>query len=112
MIRHFREWLTARRRHEQQATMSVRIWEKRRYNAYGSRISWLDVERRRLSGHTTPHPSVGDELRAEMESGRVARFRFVAVEPCGDPRDMWFATVADIGYVDQMLAATEERFSA
>lgn len=71
----------------------------RDHQAWGNRMSWFDWDQRRLSGHTTPHPSVGDELLVDMQSGKVARFEFAKVEPCYNPHDMWFATLKDVGYL-------------
>lgn len=68
---------------------------------WGNRMSWTDWETRRVNGHTTPRPRIGDELRCTLKSGGIGRFRVVDVDLCADPSDMWFATVADIGYVDK-----------
>lgn len=78
-----------------------KVWNMQKHQGWGNRIGFLDWKSRRVSGHTTPHPNEGDELRAEMQSGEIARFRFGKIEPCGDPPDMWFATVTDIGYLSQ-----------
>lgn len=45
-------------------------------------------------------PKVGDEFRSKMESGKVARFKIIKVDRCGDPQDMFFCNVEDVGYVD------------
>ena len=65
---------------------------------WGNRIEWFNWETRKVVGWKTPKPQVGDLLHALMESGKVGEFEFTTVEPCGDPQDMFFATVKDIGY--------------
>lgn len=72
------------------------------HNTWGDRLGFLDWETRRVVGWITPIPKVGDELRGEMKSGGVGRFRVTKVEPCGDPSDMFFADVEDIGYVEEV----------
>ena len=67
---------------------------------WGNHIMWMDWEKRRLTGWTNPHPCVGDELRVPMQSGQIGRFKFLTVEAPGDPSDMWFSTVEDVGYAD------------
>jgi hypothetical protein len=76
------------------------VFDMRERKTWGNRISWDDFDKRRLNGHTTPRPRLGDEIRSAMQSGGVGRFRVVDVDYCADPHDMWFATVEDIGYVD------------
>lgn len=76
------------------------VWDMRQHQTWGDHIQWTSWERRRVNGWTEPLPEKGDELIAEMASGRLGRFRFAKVEPCGDPSDMWFATVEDMGYVE------------
>ena len=65
---------------------------------WGNAINWMDWEQRRIVGWKTPKPQIGDILHAQMQSGQVAEFEFVSVEPCRNPQDMFFATVKDIGY--------------
>jgi len=77
---------------------------------WGNAINWQDWERRRVVGWKQRHPKMGDRLDAEMQSGRVAVFRFTNVEPCLDPRDMFFASVEDMGYADDFpLPPVEKR---
>ena len=82
-----------------------KVWDMRARNGWGDSIGWMNWETRRLHGHTTPLPKEGDELLAEMQSGKTGRFRFAKVEPCYDPSDMWFATVEDMGYADDANGA-------
>lgn len=53
----------------------------------------------RVTGWMTPIPEVGDELRCPMQSGKTGRFKITKVDECGDPPDMFFATVEAIGYL-------------
>jgi len=41
----------------------------------------------------------GDAFAHDMSSGRVAVFRLVNVENCGDPRDQFFADAEPLGYL-------------
>lgn len=75
------------------------VWDMRKHKGWGNSIQFNDWEKRRLVGWTSPIPKKGDELIAEMFSGKLGKFLFVKVEPCIDPSDMWFATVKDLGYV-------------
>lgn len=75
-----------------------KVWNGEDHKSWGNSISFFNWNTRQLVGHTTPHPSVGDELLMLMQSGKTARFKFVTVKPCVDPSDMWFATVKDMYY--------------
>jgi hypothetical protein len=67
---------------------------------WGNAINWNDVEGRRVVGWKFNPPEVGDELRSQMQSGKIGRFVFVNIDRPGDPPDMFFADVALIGYTD------------
>ena len=71
-----------------------RIWECDGYSAF-----FMNYDTRRVSGWASRQPKVGDKLRCSMQSGKVAEFEFTEVEGCLDPRDQYFATVKDLGYV-------------
>ncbi len=81
--------------------MKNKVWVMSEHNGWGDNITWLNWNKRRLCGHTTPHPSVGDELLCPFISGKVGRFKFKTVTPCCDPRDMWFADAEDVGFVEE-----------
>lgn len=51
-----------------------------------------------IHGHKNPIPRIGDILRVPCESGKTMRCKFVAVRPCGDPADMFFADIEAIEY--------------
>jgi len=55
-----------------------------------------------VSGHLTPIPRVGDEVIISMASGKAAVFVFTEVEPCRDPKDMYFGKVVGIGYLEDV----------
>ena len=62
---------------------------------------WKDKSTiQKVSGHEMRRPRVGDELLADMQSGKTARFTFTDVEYMLDPDDMFFATVTFVGYVE------------
>lgn len=69
---------------------------------WGSKISWVDYDRGKVSGHKRNRPNEGDFLECEMQSGRTGVFRFTDVEHCSDPNDMFFGTVEAIGYKDEL----------
>lgn len=65
---------------------------------WGDAINWMDTKSRRVVGWKTPKPQKGDFLKSPMKSGKVGIFKFGAIEHCGDPHDMFFANVKDVGY--------------
>lgn len=77
------------------------VYEADRHNGWGNSIQWSDYDKRRVVGWLQRRPKVGDEIRFKMESGKTARYAVVIVEYMGDPNDMFFADVMDIGYVDE-----------
>lgn len=73
---------------------------------WGDAIDWTDPSqfdvtplspdaRYRCVGWKRCIPKVGQTASAEFMKSRLV-FEFVEVEPCGDPRDMFFATVKPI----------------
>lgn len=76
---------------------------------WGSHVSWNGTDRmadglRRVYGHGGQAPQVGDLLVTPLGSPRTGRtgvFRFVNVELCDNPRDMWVGSVADVRIDDQ-----------
>jgi hypothetical protein len=69
---------------------------------WGNAIHFMDFDKRRVTGHSPKIPKVGDFLDYKMRSGRTHRFKFESVDQQRDPPDMFFATVSDIGYVDEL----------
>ena len=85
----------------------VKIWNMWEYKAWGYAISWFNYDAKRITGHL-PYDLLGfkmikvdDELRAKMQSGKIARFRIIEVERCQDPPDMFFADVKYIKYLEE-----------
>lgn len=98
------------------------VWNMWEHTQWSDSIQWFDFEIRRITGHFkncwTDMPSfyladrafkmnmpykleIGDELKAMMLSGRIARFKIIELEYCCDPTDMFFGTVKDVAYVDE-----------
>lgn len=73
----------------------INVWE---HNGWGNSISWYDWKKRRLDGHMTPKPNVGDEIRDKLESGKIGRFRVKYVDHVTDVHDMFWCQVSDVGY--------------
>jgi len=69
---------------------------------WGNSIRWMNFDKRSVSGHSTPVPSVGDFLDYNMKSGRTFRFKFDAIERMRDPSDMFFGNMSDVGYTDEL----------
>ena len=63
----------------------------------------MDWDKREIVGWLSRIPKVNDEIQKKMESGKIARFIVLSVERCGDPPDMFFAKVADIGYLGKPI---------
>ncbi len=66
---------------------------------WGNHIRWLKFDDRKVWGHMPSIPAKGDYVESLMASGRVVRFKIKKVERPGNPRDMFFADVEDVGYV-------------
>jgi len=75
---------------------------------WGDRIEWFPTDQFdkpkthfTVAGWKRRKPKVHDYLEDEFGKGR-ARFQFTKIEPQGDPPDMFFGTVAFIGYVHEL----------
>ncbi len=69
---------------------------------WGDRIAWTFPYSSfhgfgRVCGWKRELPRVGDLLYVRMESGRLYALLFTEVEPCGDPKDMFFGVVVGFG---------------
>ena len=60
-------------------------------------VYFHNYEHRVIVGHIG-HPRVGDVFTTKMKSGKIGVFEVVAVRWCGDPSNMYFADVKDVGY--------------
>ena len=101
------------------------MWE---YKVWGKLIIFSDFQSRRITGNyrvfnvdprlasygmnaaamtinfgskKPTHLSVGDELRAKMQSGKIARFLISEIRYERDPADMFFGKVIDLGYLEE-----------
>lgn len=63
----------------------------------GINFYWQDFDRRTVVGHAGA-PRRGDVFTSKMKSGKIAVFEVVSVRWCGDPSNMYFADVKDVGY--------------
>jgi hypothetical protein len=70
------------------------------HNGWGNRVDWCDFETRRVDGHMTPIPEVGDRIISKMESGKRGVFEIISVKRGYNTTDQFFATVKDIGLED------------
>ncbi len=68
----------------------------------GDRIQWTNFQTGKLAGWKSNFPKVGDVLTSAMQSGRTVVSIFSEITPCGDPDDMFFATVVHAGYVEDI----------
>lgn len=69
------------------------------HRGWGNAISWIGEMR--LTGHMTPKPRAGDEVRAKLKSGRMGRFAVLRIEHANGVRDMFFADAGWLGYEDE-----------
>ncbi len=76
----------------------MRIIRMEDHTGWGNHIGWFDFDSRRVDGHMSPIPEVGDYIIAKMQSGKRGVFEIIQVKWCVDPHDQFFATVKDIGY--------------
>lgn len=73
-----------------------------KHNSWGDSISFMDYKIREVTGHMDPIPEVGDFLIKKMKSGKTAAFKIIEIRPCLDPPDMFFGTVTDLGYIEDI----------
>lgn len=73
----------------------IPMWD---HTGWGNAIYFINWEERKVAGHLYPIPEKGDILRSKMESGSIARFEVNEVTQPSNPKDMFFATVTDLGY--------------
>lgn len=67
----------------------------------GWNFYWTDFDDRTICGHSG-RPQAGDVFTSKMESGKIGVFEVVSVRWCGDPSNMYFAKVKDVGYWEQV----------
>ena len=82
----------------------MRVWGKDSRGGWGRNWSFLPgcgerlTGRRRIAGWLSPLPEKGDVFLSGMTSGMTGEFVAEAIKPCGDPPDMFFASVRFRGY--------------
>ena len=69
---------------------------------WGNVMEWNNFAKRKVHGWRPRPPVIGQRVEAEMQSGRTAVFEIENVKTMLDPPDMYFATLKDIGYKDEI----------
>lgn len=95
MMSKFIDWFEGRIKKPQ---LTGYVYDASKHTGWGNSIDWSDYDNRRVVGWLHRKPVVGDEILFRMKSGKTSRYAVLKVEYCGDPRDMFFADVMDIGY--------------
>lgn len=54
------------------------------------------------NGHVTPRAKVGDQVILSMDSGKDAVWVFLEVKNRNDPKDMFFAKIGVLGYLEDV----------
>lgn len=78
-----------------------RVYDMQQHTGWGNSIQWTDVKTRKICGWLRNKPEKGDAIISKMESGRTFLFKVKDVKHCGDPHDMFFATVEDVRYLEE-----------
>lgn len=68
------------------------------HKGWGNNIYWYDYSKGRLTGWMSPKPKVGDIVRCEMKSGKIARFEITNIEHAVNVNDMFFADTKPLHY--------------
>lgn len=92
----------------------IKAWE---HNGWGNSVQWSDHSVLRIVGWLDDLPEENDEVQFEMldANKKVVQTRFIIteVEYCGDPRDMFFATVKPFARVgDEIIDKSVKEASA
>jgi len=103
--------LKAKLEERRQDKKKRKLYEQRERRLYklgggwGNKISFCEFEAgkavQRVHGFKHRIPKVGDVLQTPMNSGKPGYWMFTEIEPCRDPRDMFFATIQALGYEDE-----------
>ena len=76
----------------------INIWE---HKFWGDNIGWTDWQSRKIYGFSQPYLyDEKTEFREQMQSRKVARFKPKKIDYELDPKDMFFAELEDLGYVE------------
>jgi len=74
---------------------------------WGDRITKMEWPKKNnenlasIVGWKNPKPQIGDKLRVPMQSGKILVCKFVFIEYCGNPADMFFADIEPIKYEEK-----------
>lgn len=68
------------------------------HQSWGNNIFWSDYSKGRLTGWMFPKPKVGDIVRCQMKSGKIARFEITKIEHAHNVNDMFFADTKPLYY--------------
>jgi hypothetical protein len=68
---------------------------------WGNAINFINYPEQ-VYGFKRDFPVRGDILTCAMQSGKTLVLIFNKIEPCGDPSDMFFASVTPAGYTDEI----------
>ena len=94
------KWLQNRKLYKKQPRRMYKLG-----GGWGNAIQFSTYKKgsaiQRVHGFKHRFPQPGDVLQVPMESGKPGYWRFTEIEPCGDPRDMFFATISILGYEDE-----------
>ncbi len=75
----------------------IKLWQ---HNTWGNSVYFNDWEKRKITGFLRNLPVIGDCIHTKMESGSTAELMIIDIKYTHNPKDMFFATVKDIGYVE------------
>lgn len=81
-------------------SLTGRVIDMTKTRTWGHNVEWSDWEKGRVYGWLTPKPVPGDELRCNMQSGKILRARFDKMEDASGVDDMFFADMSLIGYLE------------
>ena len=76
------------------------IYLEWKHNGWGNAINVTNWEDGELNGHLQRIPELEDRIIFKMESGKLLETKIIKVRQCNDPRDMWFATMEPVNYID------------
>ena len=85
---------------EETENESYHVYNMMKHRSWGDRIQIFNWDERRICGWLSRIPKEGDRLRIPMKSDKIAEFKIINIEKCGDPPDMFFADIEDIDYID------------
>lgn len=81
-----------------------KVYQKENYQSWGNAIYWLDkpTDYKIYGFIASPKIKEGDELRIRLSSGRIGCLIMYNIDYKNDPRDMFFANVKELGFLDEL----------